>query len=124
MANVDQSMGITYPGTGEQATITALPGSSTVEFINNTEVIIHNNNGNCLGMRDAANGHAVMEESGCQSGNSAQQFTELTNIVGTLYAFENVAYGDLLGVSCTPHNGSPLWGVSGASGTCYRWVEN
>jgi hypothetical protein len=102
VANVDQSLGITYPGTGDQATVTASPGNSYVEYANNTEVLIHNHNGNCLSMRDAANGHAVMEASGCQSDNRAQQFIEYTNILGSVYAFENVDYAYWLGVSCTP----------------------
>jgi hypothetical protein len=124
MANVDHSLGITYPGTGEQATVTTSPGSSTVEFVTNTKVLIHNNNGNCLEMRDAANGHAVMEESGCDSTNAAQQFNEYDNGAGTLYAFNSVDYGNYwLGVSCTPHGGSPLWGVTDASGTCFNWVQ-
>lgn len=122
MANVDHSLGVTYPGTGDQATVTASPGNTTAEFINNTEVIIHNNNGNCLSMRDAANGHAVMEASGCQSSNPAQQFALYSNLLGDL-AFYNVDYGYWLGVSCTPHSGSPLWGVTDASGTCYKWVN-
>jgi hypothetical protein len=121
IANVDHSLGITYPGTGKQATVTTSPGNSTVEFINNTEAIIHNNNNNCLKMDDAANGHAVMEES-CQSGNAAQQFIPYVNGYGE-YSFENVDYGYWVGVSCTPHSGSPVWGVADVSGTCDNWLE-
>lgn len=120
VANVDHSLGVTFPGTGHQATVTTSPGNTTIEFINATDVIIKNNNGNCLYMRDAANGHAVMEASGCNTSNPAQQWLESSNL-NSQFAFQNVDYGYYLGLSCTPSNGSPLWGVTGNTGTCFLW---
>jgi len=123
--NVDQGagLGITYPGTGNQAVVTPAPGNSTVETTDSGTVHIRNHNGNCLQMLDAAHGHAVVEESGCQAGDLAEQWYQVS-LGGHLYNYENATYtSEYLGVSCSPHKGSRLWGAKDVSGTCIGWLE-
>jgi Ricin-type beta-trefoil lectin domain-like len=124
-ANDNTSVGITYPGIGNQATVTTSPGNSTVMELSSGYVMIQNNNGNCLRMRDANNGYAVMEEEGCNSGDNNELFSTGYDIQGNYvyWVFQNVATGRYLGVACGVQNGWKLWGESGASGTCYRWLE-
>lgn len=126
MTNVNTSVGITYPGIGSQVTVTTSPGSSTVEWVNEAYgiVVIHNNNGYCLKMRDAANGHAITEDFGCDTNDLAELFVMVQFSNGT-YGFASEDYsGYYLGVSCGAHNGSPLWGFQFVSGTCIGWQKH
>lgn len=119
IANDNTSVGITYPGTGDQATITSNPGTSYLEGATASTWVIHNSNGNCLRMRDANNNYAVMEESGCNTSDKNEQF--VWTIPNSTSQFKNVATGQYLGVSCPAKNGNKVWGVTGNSGTCYNW---
>jgi hypothetical protein len=121
ITNVNQSVGINYPGTGSQVIVTTSPGNSYIESVDGGNVyVIHNSNGNCLRMRNGNNGFAVIEESGCTTSDNNERFTWLQNINNPqLYAFQNIATGRYLGVPCSAGNGSKVLGVTGAAGTCF-----
>lgn len=119
LTNDNASLGITYPGTGHQATITSQPGNSYV-IQESTYYIIRNSNGNCLRMRDANNSYAVMEESGCNLGDNNERFH--LEYTGNTVAFYDIGTGYYLGESCPAKNGNKIWGESGASGTCVQWI--
>jgi hypothetical protein len=119
LTNDNNSVGITYPGIGEQATITSQPGTSYV-IEESTYFIIRNSNGNCLRMRDANNNYAVIEENGCRLGDHNERF--LLNFTGNTVTFYNIGTGYYLGESCPAKNGNKIWGESGDSGTCVQWI--
>jgi hypothetical protein len=73
-------------------------------------------------MRGAGNGHAVIEENGCTTRDGNERFAWFQVGSGNLYEFQNVATGEWLGVSCPAKNGNKVWGVSGATGTCFNWL--
>jgi hypothetical protein len=131
LANDNQGLGITFPGPGNQATVTSIlpPGSpSNISFqcVSGTgiiEYVIHNSNGNCLRMRDANNGYAVMEESGCNTNDLSERFVVHgpgTN--GSKDTFQNDGEGRWLGVSCGVQDGWKVWGVRNVSGNCLKWL--
>lgn len=124
MTNDNHSVGITYPGPGNQATITTNPGNSHVTQLGGGIVTIHNDNGNCLRMRDAANSFAVMEESGCSPSTDANErwVFEVNSNDPQLFAFKNVATGQFLGVTCPAKNGNKVWGEPNQAGTCIQWL--
>jgi hypothetical protein len=124
MTNDNHSVGITYPGAGNQATITTNPGNSHVTQLGGGIVYIHNDNGNCLRMRDAANSFAVMEESGCsQNTDPNERWVFLVGANNSqLFAFQNVATGQFLGVTCPAKDGNKVWGEPNQSGTCINWL--
>lgn len=121
LTNDNNSVGITYPGTGKQATITSQPGNSYV-IDEGTYYIIRNSNGNCLRMRDANNSYAVMEESGCQLGDNNEHF-RLTFLTGSnTVLFYDVGTLRYLGESCPAKNGNKIWGEPDSTGTCIQWI--
>lgn len=120
--NDNPSVGITYPSPGNQATITTNPGNSHITRLGGGFVTIHNDNGNCLRMRNASSSYAVMEEKGCNRRDNNEVYIWLVN--GDLNAFENVATHQFLGVSCPAKNGNKMWGVTGDPGTCFNWLIN
>src|SRR5438128_289054 len=83
---------------GPQATVTNIfdtSGPSNLYFkcasgTGIIEYVIHNNNGNCLRMRDANNGYAVMEERGCTTTDLNERFvTHGPGTDGSKNTFQN-----------------------------------
>ena len=131
LANDNQSLGIHFNGPGTQATVTDLfdtNGPSNLYFKcvsgqSIIEYVIHNNNGNCLRMRNAANGYAVMEENGCNSTDLQERFVPHgPGADGSKNIFQDDGEGQWLGVICGVQDGWKVWGVRNASGTCLNWL--
>jgi hypothetical protein len=125
MTNDNPYVGITYPGVGDQATITSNPGKSYIvpagTINGQTVYYIRNSNGHCLRMRDANNNYAVMEESTCSFSDHNELYYQNPDLINNTDTFDNVSTRYLLGESCPANDGNKIWGVSGASGTCFRW---
>lgn len=128
MTNDNSSVGITYPGPGNQATITSNPGKTYFEadgeYAKVTAFVIHNHNGNCLRMRDKNHSYAVMEEKTCDLRDNNERFLQVTcPTCNQRYSYLNVATHAYLSVSCPAKNGNKVWGTTNLNGTCVNWLK-
>lgn len=123
MTNSDNNLGITYPGSGNQATITLNPGKSCLELLGGATYVIHNLDGNCLRMGGAPQNYAVTEQNGCNTSDNYQRFI-LIKESGKPYWFQNVATDYFLDVSCPPKDNNKVWGNPNTNGTCIGWQLN
>jgi len=117
------TLGLTYHGPGNPMNITSSPGDSTlVCAVSSGIYYIRNNAGNCIRMRDASAGYSVLEESGCQLGNTNYEFLQIAN--NGLFSWENIHFKQFLGViGCPGTNGDPVVGVQPVTGNCLAWHE-
>jgi hypothetical protein len=131
LANDNQGLGIHYNGPGTQATVTSIfdtngPSNLYFQCVSGSyivEYVIHNHNGNCLRMRNASNGYAVMEESGCNTTDLQQRFVPSgSGCSGCVIAFQDDGEGQMLGVTCGVQDGWKVWGEPDVSGSCFRWL--
>ena len=127
VTNTNQSLGITYHGPGNQATITSSPGISRFEVAgclsNGLAVwVIHNSSDNCLRMHDESSGYGIFEEDGCDLDNFSEQWVQVPN--GGLFHYQNRATGQFLGVSCPPDNGDGVIGLPNTPESCLDWQLN
>jgi hypothetical protein len=125
MTNDNNSVGITYHGAVNQATVTTSPGDSRLEVaqcVGGSPIyVIHNAAGNCLRMHDASSGFGVYEQNGCDLSNTEEQFALEQGSNSSLYTFENIGWGLWLGVNCPATNNEGVIGVQNAPGNCLNW---
>ena len=126
MTNDNSAVGIAFPGPGNQAIVTTSPARTSFKCVDPADgYVIHDQRGHCLRMRDASNNFAVMEESSCNDSDNNERFVPFLDLHNSqLEEFLNIGTGDYLGVVCGVQNGWKIWGVSGASGTCFNWRVN
>jgi hypothetical protein len=108
--------------------ITSSPGDSTLVCADSSgsgTFYIQNNAGNCLRMHDASSHYAVIEETGCQRGNTNYEYRlQPMGGSGPLVGFQNVHFKQWIGVvTCPGINGDQVVGQSGAAGSCVDWHE-
>jgi len=121
MTNVDHSLGLHYPGPGNQAIVTSNPGKSYF-YCNHGVYAIHNANGNCLRMHDASSGYAVFEQSGCDYSNGGEEWIPYNGSSSGLRLFQNVERLKYMGVECFILSGDPVFGYPDAPGNCINWL--
>lgn len=126
LSNANTSVGITYHGEGNQATVTTSPGDTKFEVaacIGSTPIyVIHNDAGNCLRMHDASSNYGVYEEENCELNNTEEWWEEGFNPSNGLPQFYNIHWGLYLGVTCPANPGSGLRGQTNLGGTCITWI--
>lgn len=124
VVNANPPVGFTYHGVGNQVTLSSTPGNSSFVCVASPNTyVIRNAAGNCFRMRDASNNYAVIEQNGCQDDNASYQF-QAFDTGGGVYQFENVDFGQLLGVEgvfCGQGNGN-ISGVPNSPGNCDAWI--
>jgi len=121
MTNVDQSLGIHYPGPVNQAIVTSGPGDSYFYCFHGA-YFIHNANGNCLRMHDASSGYAVFEQNGCDHSNGGEEWIPSHGTSSGLRLFLNVQRLRYLGVPCFILPGDGVFGYLDAPGNCVNWL--
>ena len=73
-------------------------------------------------MRNANNGYAVIEESGCDSSDLNERFAAFQGSSSNLSIFEADGVSRWLGVSCNIFQVYYIFGVNNAPGNCLNWL--